>query len=415
MTFEILEEKEYQSFLDKHPLKSFVQTTAMGNVKKNDGCNIHYVGVKEKKKILCATMMFSTRGKLGKDFFYAPRGYLIDFDNIKLLKFFTENIKIYIKQNNGYLLKIEPKILHRERDIDGNIVKSGFDNTKIYKNLIKQGYIHNGFSKEIDLNKQVRWAFILPLEKKTEKQIFEEMRSNTKNHLRKAEKYNIYTRELKYEELNIFKKIVESSGQRKNFDSRSLKYYQNMYKEFKKIDSIKYIVAELNISDYIKNLKNEILLERQKLKELPNTPSKRGLIKEAEKNLDSLNKRLEQAKEIKQKENKDIISLAASMFMTYGNEIVYLFSGSKSEYLSFGGQYLIQWDMIKFGLKNKYKIYNFYGISGNFAEEDNRYGVFTFKQGFGGNVIEYLGDFDLVISKPIYLAYKVINKIKKTK
>ena len=52
------------------------------------------------------------------------------------------------------------------------------------------------------------------------------------------------------------------------------------------------------------------------------------------------------------------------------------------------------------------------------------YGVYEFKKGFGGQVVELIGEFDLVVNKPKYLLYKVafgsykkiknlINKIKK--
>jgi lipid II:glycine glycyltransferase (peptidoglycan interpeptide bridge formation enzyme) len=412
MKFCLLTEKEFQNFLDKHPLRTFVQTVAMTKVKEKDGWESHFVGIKENNKILCATMMISLKGKLKERFFYAPRGFLIDYNNKELLKIFTNNIKDYIKSKNGYMLRIEPEILYKERDIDGNLIEGGFDNTSIYNNLIELGYKHNGFYLELDLSKQVRWAFALNLKDKTKEEIFEAMRPNTKNHLRKAAKYNIVIREFTYDELSIFKDIVESSGQRKSFHSRPLKYYQNMYKAFYDSDDIKYMAAELDIDKYIKSLKDEIKEELDKKEKLSDAPSNRGLKKEIDKNVVSINKRLEQAKEIESKEKNKKIILAGAMFMTYGNEIVYLFSGSRSEYLSFGGQYCIQWHMIQYGIEHGYKLYNFYGISGNLREEDNRYGVYEFKKGFGGTVIEYIGDFDLIISKPIYIMHELIKKIK---
>ena len=99
--------------------------------------------------------------------------------------------------------------------------------------------------------------------------------------------------------------------------------------------------------------------------------------------------------------------------MTYGDELVYLFSGSDGDYLFFGGQYLVQWDMIKYAIRNNFKKYNFYGINGNFSKEDKRHGLYEFKKGFDGTVIEYIGDFDLIISKPAYIFKKIASKIIK--
>ena len=96
------------------------------------------------------------------------------------------------------------------------------------------------------------------------------------------------------------------------------------------------------------------------------------------------------------------------MFILYGDEIIYLYSGSYSKYMNFNAQYLIQWYMIKHGIENKYKRYNFYGITGNFDKNDKDYGVYDFKKGFNGYVEEYIGDFELPLNW-----YYYISKIKK--
>jgi lipid II:glycine glycyltransferase (peptidoglycan interpeptide bridge formation enzyme) len=413
MKFTILNEDEYSNFLDNHPLKTFLQTVEMAKLEESHGWKAHFVGIKENDKILCATMMISRKTKLGFNYFSAPRGYLIDFNDKNLLTLFTKEIKKYIKEHKGYVLNIEPKVFYKERDADGNLVPNGFDNTPIFNNLIDLGYKHGGFYTKLNLTKQVRWAFVLRLEGKTEDEIFNEMRPNTRNHLKKASKYNVETRELLYDELETFRGIVESSGQRKSFHSRSLKYYQDMYKTFHDKGWVKYIVAELDVKKYIDKLQAEIMSELDKKEQLEDKASTRGLKKEIDKNVVSLNKRLEEALQIKEKEHSDKIILAGAMFLTYGDEIAYLFSGSRSEYLSYGGQYCIQWDMIKYGIKNGFKAHDFYGISGDLSESDDRYGVYEFKKGFGGTVVEYIGDFDLIVNKPVYMLQEAIKNAKK--
>ena len=67
--------------------------------------------------------------------------------------------------------------------------------------------------------------------------------------------------------------------------------------------------------------------------------------------------------------------------------------------------------------ENKYKVYNFYGISGNFDKDNERYGVFDFKKGFNATVDELIGEFDLPISKFWYFlytqAFKIYRNLKK--
>ena len=100
------------------------------------------------------------------------------------------------------------------------------------------------------------------------------------------------------------------------------------------------------------------------------------------------------------------------MFMIYGNDILYYHSGGYKEYMSFFGQYLIQWTMIKEAIKLGKKCYNFYGIKGVFDKNDPDYGVYLFKRGFNGHVIEYIGDFYLPIS-PYYYILQIRKKLKK--
>ena len=98
------------------------------------------------------------------------------------------------------------------------------------------------------------------------------------------------------------------------------------------------------------------------------------------------------------------------MFMMFGDEIIYLFSGNVDKYNNFYSQYLIQWIMIKYAIENKYKKYNFYGISGKFNPGED--GVYEFKKGFGGHVEEYIGDFYLPINWYYYLN-ELLKKIRR--
>jgi len=100
------------------------------------------------------------------------------------------------------------------------------------------------------------------------------------------------------------------------------------------------------------------------------------------------------------------------MFIMIQPEIIYLSSGNYSEYMQFNSQYLIQWDMIKYGLENKFKKHNFYGIPANINLHPKDYGIYEFKRGFNGEVEELIGEYELPISIHYYIM-KLIKKIRK--
>ena len=51
------------------------------------------------------------------------------------------------------------------------------------------------------------------------------------------------------------------------------------------------------------------------------------------------------------------------------------------------GAYKLQWEMIKFAKAHNIDSYNFYGITGDFSEDAEDYGVQQFKKGFNICVI----------------------------
>ena len=81
MNFCELTEEQFRTFLNHHPLKSFLQTPEIAQLREKNGWKKYYVGLKEHNKIVAATMMLSSGNFLVKKIFYAPRGILIDFEN----------------------------------------------------------------------------------------------------------------------------------------------------------------------------------------------------------------------------------------------------------------------------------------------------------------------------------------------
>ena len=410
MEFCKLTEKEYQKYWNTHPLKTFLSAIEIGKLREKNNWNVEYVGVKENKKIIAATMLLSHKRKFNKYEFYSPRGYLLDFNNEELLKFFTNNLKEYLKENNAYIFRVDPYLIYKERDIDGNIVEDGIDNSQVVNNLYNLGF-KKVQSKALE---QVSWMFSLGLEGKTEEQILKEMKPNTRNLIRKAEKFGITVNEISYDELDRFQSIMEETGARKGFSVRKLSYFQEMYNLFHDKDEVKYFITELNLKEYIKRLKEEVKEKEEKINNLSDAKYNDGAKKNLTNEINSLNKRIEDSNNIIKEQGKDIITLSGSMFMLIQPEVIYLSSGNYEEFMKFNSQYLIQWELIKYGIKNGFKKHNFYGIPENINEHPKDYGIYEFKKGFNGYVEELIGEYELPITWH-YKLFKFIHKLKGNK
>lgn len=408
MKIEELESNEYEEYISKNKYTTFYQKEYWGKLKKDGGWNYKLVGMKKNNKIVGATLLLFKNLPLGLKLFYSPRGFLIDYNDEELLKEFVLEIKEYVKRENGFILKIDPYVEYKTRDIDGNIVKGGVDNSKVVENLKKLGFKHYGFNKDISKELQPRWMYVLDLKGKTEDEIFSNFSKHYRKTIRRTEKQGLVVERISKDKLMDYKKIMEHTSSRRDFIDRPYSYYENMYDKMGEnlIINVCYLDTNLGINkfkDEIKKIEGYQDIKDYHLKDIEDYKKKIELY------------------ESYQKKYGDKIPLAGTMSIVCGKEYLNLFGGAYEEFMHYDAQYLIKWHTMKEALNLGCEIYNFYGISGNFEKENNdMYGVYEFKRGFGGRVVELIGEFDLIILKPKYClynfmfkTYKIVKKIIK--
>ncbi len=400
---EELTEKEFQDFSKKHPLRNFMETVEIGNLRKKNGWTVKYLGLREKKKIVGATMLLSRKRHFNMNEFYALRGPLLDYSNDNQVETFLKELKDYVKKNNGYCLRIDPYLPIRRYDNDKELEVPKTNILKILETLK---------FKKSETQEQVSSMYVLDLEGKSEDDVLKEMKPNTRNIIRKNIKTGIEVSELKKDELENFYEIMLETGKRKGFRVRNIAYYENMYDLFSKKKEIKYLVTRLDLNKYISLLNEEIEENTKKKEALSDSRCNDGKRKSFDETINSLKKKIDIAKQQKKEKGLSIITLAGSMFIMTDPEIVYLSSGNYEKYLMYNSQYLIQWEMIKYAIEHGYKRYNFYGTPTT-NKDDKTYGIYQFKASFNGYMEELLGEYEVGTSLVYYLV-KLIHKIKKS-
>lgn len=244
------------------------------------------------------------------------------------------------------------------------------------------------------------------------------MRSTTRWGINNSYKHGLKLVEIDKSRINEFKKLMEHTGERRGFIDRSEAYYEKMYDAFSKDDKIKIMLVELDIDEYLYNLNNQKqqnLLKQVEAKNKPDSAKAKRVLKELQSQFESLEKRISNLEKL-QKEKGNKIVVAGGLFMTFGTQVVSLFGASYREYMKFNGQFFLNFKMIKYALNNGYKKYNFYGITGEFNEDSEMFGLFDFKRGFNAHVEELIGEFTLITNKFFYKVYNLMFEVyKKTK
>ena len=106
---------------------------------------------------------------------------------------------------------------------------------------------------------------------------------------------------------------------------------------------------------------------------------------------------------------------AAAIIMFYGNMACYRHSASLNLNKKLPSSYLLQWRVIQEAKKRGIKSYNFWGVAPNSQAKNHPFfGITHFKKGFGGEQIDLIPSYDLVINKKYYLNW-LVEKIRKIK
>jgi len=105
--------------------------------------------------------------------------------------------------------------------------------------------------------------------------------------------------------------------------------------------------------------------------------------------------------------------LSAFMLFKLKDQIFYPYGASLDINREVMAPTLLMWESIKFGKKLNCRIFDMWGCLGPDAKEsDNGFGFHRFKQGYGGQLFQYVGTYDFVINPTLYKLYNFIDKYR---
>jgi peptidoglycan pentaglycine glycine transferase (the first glycine) len=405
-----ISKEKYDEFVLNHPKSHFMQSYAWGEVSRAKSLIPHYVGIEEEGNLIAVSLLLQKKLPLGYSYFYAPRGYVIDFNDNDLLKKFTDYIKDYAKQNKGIFVKIDPDVKLHNIDGEGNPLNDGFDNHKLVNSLIKMGYKHHGFNKNFE-NSQPRYTFRLDITKSID-DIRSNMHPTTRKILNRGNPYNLDIRVGTSDDIKKFFELMKVTSNRDGFVNSTYDYYYNYYSVLNNYGMSDIYLIEVSIKDIISKTEEMINSTR---KEMDNLDGKKNAGKRQDLEA-KINKLEEDLKEYKTYPSKYEDNIVVSSIITakYGNKIWTIHGGNHDIFRNLNYNYLLYYKILLDAKENGYEILDFFGTTGNPDSNNKIYGIHLFKKRFGGEYMEFIGEFDLVTNKPMYFIFtKVIPLYRK--
>ena len=109
----------------------------------------------------------------------------------------------------------------------------------------------------------------------------------------------------------------------------------------------------------------------------------------------------------------EYLTIGAAFTIKHNNGVELIIDSYYEEYLKFNPRYVLIWELIKKYKNEGFMYINLNAVVGDFTKEDlGKYNTLNdIKLSFNSTVMEYIGEFDLIINERIYNKFK--EKIEK--
>ena len=153
------------------------------------------------------------------------------------------------------------------------------------------------------------------------------------------------------------------------------------------------------------------IADNNKINSLKEKDGKKSLnkIKELENELNKVKKDLSLVPDKKE------VVLSSIMTVKYNDKVWTVHGGNENSLRHLNSNYWLYYNIIKDAYDNNYKVIDFFGTSGqaNPPKDSPIYGIHNFKKRLGGEYIEFIGEFDLVCNKFMYIMFNTLIPIRR--
>lgn len=106
-------------------------------------------------------------------------------------------------------------------------------------------------------------------------------------------------------------------------------------------------------------------------------------------------------------------TLTTWMVFILNDTIYYPYGASSNENREVMASNLMMWEVIRYGKKQGCRLFDMWGSLGPTPDlKDPWYGFHKFKQGYGAELVEFLGSFDLVVKPMLYKLYGLTDSLR---
>ncbi len=341
---------------------SFLQTPAWGEV-KTDWQHESLGWFADDRLIGTGLVLYRRLPRINRSLAYLPEGPLLDW-SAPDLSAQLEALASYVKGRGAFAVRIGPPVEVCSWDADTlkraiaddevrRLSDVGPDSTNGQGAVVRQvlesagwrpaGGRGAGFSAG-----QPQYVFQVDLADKTADDILAGMNQLWRRNIKKAAKLGVEVSRGSADDLPAFHRLYAQTAERDGFTPRPLSYFQQMCMALLNEDPDR-------IRLYLASHEGDLV--------------------------------------------------AATTWVCVGDHVWYSYGASSTAKRDVRGSNAIQWQMFQDALECKAQTYDLRGITDTLAADDPHVGLLQFKLGTGGQAVEYVGEWDLPISRLLAKAF----------
>ncbi len=242
--------------------------------------------------------------------------------------------------NESVLTELKDEIFAIQKKYNGFMLKIDpliEDSDAVSVNLLTDlGFVYSKEKKGYD-TVQCKENYMLNIKGKTEEEVFNSFTSKCRYNVRLAKRKGVRCNYYGIEKIDDFYTLLQETSQRDNFNIRTKRYYIN----------------------FITDLEEHCRLYMCYVDGMP---------------------------------------VSGAIAVNYAGKVHYVYGASSSKLRNYMPNYLMQWEMIKWAIETDCYVYDFQGIPYYYDENHPNYGVYKFKKGFNGHIVNFAGEFDYIFN-----------------
>jgi lipid II:glycine glycyltransferase (peptidoglycan interpeptide bridge formation enzyme) len=346
---------------------SFLQCPAWGAVKS--GWTAESVGWYDGTELVgVATVLYRRAPWLERSLAYVPEGPVVDWYGERgprrRLGAWLDPLAAHVRARGAFALRIGPPVI--ARSWDNATVKAGMADPQVTRFAQLESDRRDPRARDLVQrlaalgwqradgpglgDAQPSFHFRLPLQGRTETEVWDGFNSQWRRNVRIAERAGVQVERAGADALPEFHKLYLTTAARDGFLPRPLPYFERMFQSFDAEDPDR-------VRLYLARLDGE--------------------------------------------------ALAAATLVRVGSYAWFGYGASSDEKRDARPSNALQWRMVRDCLAEGVHVYDLRGIMDTLDAENRHVGLLRFKAGTGGEVVEYPGEWDLPLSRAFYKVFRL--------